>query len=550
MAHGAPVRTLVLLGALVACAQARRPSKAEHDPDRGGPAPVVGQSSQKECREDDECARRCSAGPAAWGMLTRAWLRAARCSYVEECYNGRCLLMMGQGTSHHAGVVYTQMLGGEMWTEEQFFGVHLACLVVLMLVITFWEMLVVPTAVGQVMPTAALSLTLGMAFGCLIKVVHLQEAEEHVMSFSNRLFLFVLLPPIIYESAFMMDRKTFFHNCGTILFIVIPGVLMSTAIIGVVTYSAGAAGWFTHSEKAPLDFSSPLDSFMFGSLISATDPVATLAILSTVNISPVLFALIFGEAMLNDATSIVIYKVLKWYGDDAFTLKAVPVVALDFLAIAIGSVLVGAGLGLLSSHIHKRVMRRTTHNPSGEMTSLILFGYLAYVVAEAFNLSGITALLVAGIVQRYYAFYSISSEAQHACHHVLKLIASKSEQFVFLYLGINVFLVSGDSDLTSAIVRRQWGLDLIAFCAFEIAVVMLSRLIMVISLCSLANIRRRNHPVRMREMMLMWWAGLRGAMAFVRLLPRPPAPTLRAFSFPGTLPPHPPAAAGPGQGFG
>jgi sodium/hydrogen exchanger 3 len=411
-----------------------------------------------------------------------------------------------------SAVVYSDVLPHEI-SRDQFLDIFLTSLVGMMIVITFWELLVGSTPLGQIFPTAAFSLFLGMLFGYLMRVLDLDEAERQIMNFSNRLFLFVLLPPIIYESAFMMDRKTFFHNCGTVMLIVVPGVVLSTAIIGYTTYLFGSLGAFTHDGLTPLDFSSPLQPMLFGSLISATDPVATLAILSTVEIPPVLFVLIFGESLLNDAVSIVLYKVLKWYGKEAFQWAMLPVVIGDFLAISLGSVLVGAGVGLLSAYLHRQLIERTFHSPSGEMTSVILFGYIAYTLAESVNLSGITALVVAGICQRYYTFYSISHEAQHASHHVLKLIASKAEQFVFLYLGINVFLVSGEADLASESVRRVWGADMVIFAAFMLALVMAARLIMVVSMCALAN-TQRSKKIGLNEMVLMWWAGLRGAMAF------------------------------------
>lgn len=311
--------------------------------------------------------------------------------------------------------------------------------------------------------------------------------------------------------------QLFFHNAGTIMLIVIPGVVLSTSIIGLLTYWVGKAGAFTKGDgTTPLDFSSPLEPMLFGSLISATDPVATLAILSTVSIPPVLFVLIFGESLLNDAVSIVLYRVLKWYGAEAFSWHTLPVVVFDFCAISVGSVLVGSGVGLLSAYVHKQLIERTFHSPSGEMTSIILFGYIAYTLAEAVNLSGITSLVVAGICQRYYTFYSVSHEAQHASHHVLKLIASKSEQFVFLYLGINVFLVSGDSSMSASSHRREWGSETALFAAFMLVLCLASRLIMVLLLCTLANWRRERRKIKLNEMLLMWWAGLRGAMAFVR----------------------------------
>ena len=116
-------------------------------------------------------------------------------------------------------------------------------------------------------------------------------------------------------------RADFFSNLGTILLFAVLGTLVTTMIIGETIYTVGAWNAFSSPSGAAdaLDFTSPLDSYLFGALISATDPVATLSIMSAVNADPIVFTLIFGESVLNDAVAIVLFRILEDMGKLGFS---------------------------------------------------------------------------------------------------------------------------------------------------------------------------------------------------------------------------------------
>merc|ERR1719158_963695 len=117
------------------------------------------------------------------------------------------------------------------------------------------------------------------------------------------LFFIFLLPGIIFDAGYNLEKGDFFGNIGSICAFAIGGTAISVVTIGCGGYILGAIGW-----SYPLPF---LDSFLFGSLTSAVDPVATLAIFSALGVNPTLYMVVFGESVVNDAVSIVFFRTFE-----------------------------------------------------------------------------------------------------------------------------------------------------------------------------------------------------------------------------------------------
>merc|ERR1719422_2821053 len=125
-----------------------------------------------------------------------------------------------------------------------------------------------------------------------------EQETKRIEAFSPTMFFLILLPPIIFESGYNLNKGNFFQNIGSILVFAIVGTAISALVVGGGIYLLGVA-----KLVYPLDF---VQSFAFGSLISAVDPVATLAIFQALDVDPVLNMLVFGESILNDAVAIVL----------------------------------------------------------------------------------------------------------------------------------------------------------------------------------------------------------------------------------------------------
>ena len=207
-------------------------------------------------------------------------------------------------------------------------------------------------------------------------------AIEH-LEFDPEFFTLVLLPPIIFESGYNLNHFFFFSNLGGILLYAFVGTIIAFLVIGSSLYYGlgGSAGLLT-----------PMEAAAFAALISAVDPVATLAIFGSTGADPKLNALIFGESVLNDAVSIVLFKVVLQLSQTTqigvngwadFTPAIVFESAGIFIFIFLGSLLIGAMGGMLIALVFKLARMRTAHNPetaaSAELICLVCLAYISRV---------------------------------------------------------------------------------------------------------------------------------------------------------------------------
>jgi len=132
-----------------------------------------------------------------------------------------------------------------------------------------------------------------------------------VFTFHIPLFEFAVLPIIIFESGYSLKKNKLFRNWVTILLYAVLGTFFNAIFIGMTVYVVSLF-WPTSLGGALVDTSNPFEGLLFGSIVSATDPVATLAILGTMFSSqatvPRVYTLIFGESIINDAVAIVLYR--------------------------------------------------------------------------------------------------------------------------------------------------------------------------------------------------------------------------------------------------
>jgi NhaP-type Na+/H+ or K+/H+ antiporter len=133
-----------------------------------------------------------------------------------------------------------------------------------------------------------------------------------------------------------------------------------------------------------------LHCFLFAAIISAVDPVAVLATFAEIHVNDMLYIIVFGESLLNDAVSVVLYRIfetLSAAGQENVIVLDFVLGGVSFFVVAIGSVIIGILFGALACFTTKFTERA----PILEPLIILGFAYLAYLTAELFYLSGILA---------------------------------------------------------------------------------------------------------------------------------------------------------------
>lgn len=208
------------------------------------------------------------------------------------------------------------------------------------------------------------------------------------------------------------------------------GTIISTFVVGGLSFWAARMGIIKN-----IDRDNPMEALLFGALISAVDPVATLSIMgnSELRCDPLLYSLVFGESVLNDAIAISLFNVFaKYYDPDGpdFTGSQIPAALLTFMMVSGLSVLVGVSLGLTASFLYKHTT--LADYPHLETSLLFSFCYLCYSTGEALGLSGIMALFFQGVVLSHYNSYNLSHTAHVASEQIFATLATIAEITVFL----------------------------------------------------------------------------------------------------------------------
>jgi sodium/hydrogen exchanger 3 len=219
--------------------------------------------------------------------------------------------------------------------------------------------------------------------GTLLYATKLAEQKAYVLN-SDTFFLF-LLPPIILEAGYFMPNRPFFDNIGTILLFAIANTFFNTISIGLTLWGFSYTPIYGGTEFEILH------CFVFAALISAVDPVAVLATFVEIHVNDMLYIVVFGESLLNDAVSVVLYRMFDQFAGmgkgNVLTVENFVLGASSFFVVAFGGVLIGIVFGILASFTTKF----TEHTPVLEPLIIITYSYLSYLTAEMFSTSGILA---------------------------------------------------------------------------------------------------------------------------------------------------------------
>uniref|UniRef100_A0A8C6KRR6 Sodium/hydrogen exchanger n=1 Tax=Nothobranchius furzeri TaxID=105023 RepID=A0A8C6KRR6_NOTFU len=242
-----------------------------------------------------------------------------------------------------------------------------------------------------------------------------------------------------------------------------------------------------------------MDFLLFGALISAVDPVAVLAVFEEVHVNETLFIIVFGESLLNDAVTVVLYKVYISFVEvgaaNVQTADYFKGVA-SFLIVSIGGTLVGLVFAVILGFITRFTKKVRIIEP----LFVFLLVYLAYLTAELFSLSAILSMTFCGIGANKYVEANISQKSRTTVKYTMKNLASIAETIIFIFLGI------------SAVDKSKWAWDT-GLVSCTLIFIFVFRAAGVVGQTWLLN-RFRLVPLDKIDQVVMSYGGLRGAVAF------------------------------------
>lgn len=243
------------------------------------------------------------------------------------------------------------------------------------------------------------------------------------------------MPPIIFSAGYTLKKKEFFENFKYILVFGVLGTLLAFGIIAFFGYLLSAPDFIlSPGEKLSLS-----DCMLLACILSSTDTVAALTLVKAERY-PKLNSILFGEGIVNDAVSILLFRTVKKVFDEAgtkdaeFSLEITLTMLIDFVYLSFFSLLIGVSIGLILSLVFKR-SDVFYEKPKMETCMVILTGYMSYLLAEHFELSGIISMFVCGLVMSQYTIQNLSEESQKGTVLIFDSVGYLAETFVFLYLG-------------------------------------------------------------------------------------------------------------------
>ncbi|KAK3009531.1 hypothetical protein RJ639_014631 [Escallonia herrerae] len=360
---------------------------------------------------------------------------------------------------------------GSPGKEQQAAGVGIL-LQIMMLVLSFVLGHVLRRHRFYYLPEASASLLIGLIVGGLANI---SDTETNIR-FVEQLFCLDLF--VLTQSGFSLSPKPFFSNFGAIVTFAILGTFIASIVTGVLVYLGGVLYLM---YRLPF-----VECLMFGALISATDPVTVLSIFQELGTDMNLYALVFGESVLNDAMAISLYRTMSLVKSHASSEQNFFMVVFRFLETFVGSMSTVALCTPLCSMMYNFNLR--------------------YMLAEGLGLSGIVSILFTGIVMKHYTFSNLSDNSQRFVSAFFHLISSLAETFVFIYMGFDI-----------AMEQHSW--SHVGFIFFSILFIGVARAANVFSCAYLVNlVRPARRQVPLKHQKALWYSGLRGAMAFALAL--------------------------------
>ena len=324
----------------------------------------------------------------------------------------------------------------------------------------------------------------------ILGLIAAEVLRDQHFEITPEVVLVVLLPGLLFEAAFRIDFGDLRKSIAGVVVLAAPGVVISAGVVAVI---------LNLTTGMRLDL-----AFVVGAMVSATDPAAVLATFRRLGSPHRLANLVEGESLFNDGTGLVIFVLaIQAVRSDVTITGAV----IQFFVTVVVSILIGVVGGLVVSWIVSRVDDHLI-----ETTVSLALAYGAYVIADAFHQSGIISTVTAGIVLGNIGRrFGMSENTREAIDTVWEFLAFLLTAVVFLLVGLAITL----ENLLDAIGPILWG----------ILAVLVGRGLVVYLLLNgasrLAVFGGIGSRLPLSWLNVLWWSGLRGAVAVAMALSLP-----------------------------
>lgn len=319
----------------------------------------------------------------------------------------------------------------------------------------------------------------------------LSNSIEFAAHIDPHLLLFIFLPILIFEASYAMDLHTFKKSSTNAIILAVPGILLALVLTAALAMGLNYAGIGLENWNWSL-------ALMFGAIVSATDPVAVVALLKELGASKKLGTLIEGESLLNDGTAIVLFMVF-FLSITGQATDGSPI--LEFFRVAFGGLLIGVVSGYLVIWWVKNVF-----NDAMVETSLVIAAaYLTFYLAEhTFHVSGVLGLVALGLIIGGVGRSRISPQVEHFMHEFWELAGFIANCLIFLIVGI---VVAERSVFKSS--------DFLLLGIFYIGIHLVRAIVIGIFY---PFMRKAGYGLPKKDAVVVWYGALRGAIGLALAL--------------------------------
>lgn len=328
--------------------------------------------------------------------------------------------------------------------------------------------------------------------GVFQSLPELHDAVSSVANINPDLILYLFLPILIFDAAYELNLHIFKKTLANATLLAAPGLIIcmlltGTLMMGVATFIPGFESWTWAF------------ALMFGALISATDPVAVVALLHELKTSKRFSTLVDAESLLNDGTGIVCFMLFFGAYAAGETTHASPVITF------IREVGLSTLLGFLLARIVIWFITRINSEEMVQNSVIILAAYLTFILSQYYlGVSGVIALVAFGLTVTYVGKPRLKPQVNTFMEHFWELLTYIANTLIFILVGVVI----------AEKVDFSWGALGVLILIY--IVLNLIRFAMIMLLYPV--MKRLGYGLTRRESVILTWGGLRGALAMTLAL--------------------------------